>query len=584
MPHLVIFNPDQWRGDVLGHLGNAGAVTPNLDRWVATDAVSFRYAFCQNPVCTPSRCSFMTGWYPHVRGHRTMFYMLRPDEPVLLKRLKDNGYFVWWGGKNDLVPAQHGYDPYCDVKHDPRAAGRPVRPMFAMDRQREWRGPPGSDTYYSFYVGRLDVPAGEDHYHDSDWAHVQGAIDLIRRYGRGQGPAAQAGKPLCLYLPLTYPHPPYAVEDPWYSMIDRTQLPPRLPTPDGWRGKPSLLKGIWERQRLQSWTEERWTELRATYYGMCARVDHQFGLVMDALREAGLYDDTAVFFFPDHGDFTGDYGLVEKTQNTFEDCLVRVPLLIKPPRGVPVRPRVSEAIVELIDVPATVEALTGLPPTHTHFGRSLLPVLAGETDEHRDAAFCEGGRRHGERQAMELESTSSQDPSGLYWPRVGLQSSEGPEHTKAAMCRTREFKYVRRLYEPDELYDLCARTPGSCAMWRMMRVTRACWRNSRSGCSPGTKTPATWCRSTPTAGASGGPHLLGAAGAPQAGTGAEGVVGVLSPVRPRALDESVTFSFSKPMTWPAPPLMRTVSSPTASAVISVDGSPSQMVSVARSGS
>jgi arylsulfatase A-like enzyme len=98
--------------------------------------------------------------------------------------------------------------------------------------------------------------------------------------------------------------------------------------------------------------------------------------------------------------------------------------------------------------------MCGLTPEHTHFGRSLLPVLAGDTDEHRDAVFCEGGRLHGETQCMELESLSSQDPLAQYWPRVGLQSSEGPEHTKAVMCRTREFKYVRRLYEQDELYDL----------------------------------------------------------------------------------------------------------------------------------
>jgi arylsulfatase A-like enzyme len=55
---------------------------------------------------------------------------------------------------------------------------------------------------------------------------------------------------------------------------------------------------------------------------------------------------------------------------------------------------------------------------------------------------------------MELESASSQKPSGLYWPRVNLQTSEGPEHTKATMCRTKDYKYVRRLYEQDELYDL----------------------------------------------------------------------------------------------------------------------------------
>lgn len=443
-PHIIIFNPDQWRSDVMGHLGNAAAVTPILDRFVESEAVSFRNAFCQNTVCTPSRTSFMTGWYPHVRGHRTMYHMLKPDEPCLLKTLKDEGYFVWWGGKNDLVPGQNGYTDYCNVKYMP---DEPVKRMFAMDREADWRGAPGSDTYYSFYVGKL-ATGGEDHYHDSDWANVLGAIDLIRNW--------RSEQPLCIYLPLTYPHPPYAVEDPWYSMIDRAALPPRLATPPGWEGKPSLLAGIWRRQNMHTWMEQRWTELRATYYGMCARVDHQFGLVLAALQETGMYDDTALFLFADHGDFTGDYGLVEKTQNTFEDCLSRVPFIIKPPAGVPLRPGVRDALVELIDFPATVEALTGVTPRHTHFGRSLLPVLAGETETHRDAVFCEGGRRHGERQAMELESSSSQVASGLYWPRVNLQTSEGPEHTKAAMCRTAQYKYVRRLYESDELYDLGA--------------------------------------------------------------------------------------------------------------------------------
>jgi len=440
-PHIVIFNPDQWRGDVLGHMGNPAAVTPNLDRMVQTDGVSFRYTFCQNPVCTPSRCSFMTGWYPHVRGHRTMHHMLRAGEPVLLRTLKENGYFVWWGGKNDLVPAQHGYDDYCHVKY------KPNRPLYPdLHRVEGWRGAPGSDTYYSFYYGWIERDDDEEYYYDSDWANVLGAIDLIK--------SAPKDQPLCIYLPLGYPHPPYAVEDPYYSMIDRSKIPPRIPTPDGWAGKPSILKGIHERQNLRGWTEDRWTELRATYYGMCARLDHQFGLLMEALREADMYDDTAVFFFSDHGDFTGDYGLVEKTQNTFEDCLTRVPFIIKPPAWIPVKPRVSEALVELIDFPATVEALTGITPVHTHFGRSLLPILVGETDEHRDAVFCEGGRLHGETHCMELESTSDQTPEGLYWPRLSLQRSEGPEHTKACMCRTKEFKYVRRLYETDELYDL----------------------------------------------------------------------------------------------------------------------------------
>ncbi|MCY4465378.1 MAG: sulfatase-like hydrolase/transferase [Chloroflexi bacterium] len=452
-PHIIIFNPDQWRGDVMGHLGNPAAVTPNLDRIIESDAVSFRHAFCQNPVCTPSRCSFMTGWYPHVRGHRTMFHMLRTDEPVLLKQLKDAGYFVWWGGKNDLVPRQDGFADYCDVKY---AAPGPLRPnLHSAD---DWRGDPEGDNYYSFYAGKLpNTPlgppdesggsVGDEVYYDKDWAMVDGACQQIRN--------APPDQPLCIYLPIGYPHPPYGVEDPWYSQIDRQAIPARLPCPD-WDKKPTLLGGIYARQGMQDWSEERLTELRATYYGMCARVDAQFGRLVAALKESGLYDDSAIFFFSDHGDFTGDYGLVEKTQNTFEDCLTRVPLIVKPPAHAPIQPGIRDQLVELIDFTATAYDWAGIDPGYDHFGRSLAGLIAGDESEGRDAVFCEGGRLFGEEQAKEKESPAYDDPGVLYWPRAQMQKSESGSHSKAAMCRTQKHKYVRRLYERDELYDLRA--------------------------------------------------------------------------------------------------------------------------------
>jgi len=424
-------------------MGNPAAVTPNLDNLCRTEGVSFRHAFCQSPVCTPSRCSFMSGWYPHVRGHRTMFHMMAPDEPVLLRRLREEGYFVWWGGKNDLTPGQDSIEPYCDVRNP--TDWPPLRGEIPPDPA--WRGSPQGDNYYSFYQGRLDK-GPEDFFIDFDWKQVTGALDFINGY--------DGDKPLCVYLPLHFPHPTYRVEEPWYSIIDRAKVPPRGPTPPGFAGKPGMLKGIYHRQQMQNWSEERFTELRATYLGMCARVDHQYGMIADALKARCMYEDTALFVFSDHGDFTGDYGLVEKTQNTFEDCLTRVPLLIKPPSGIPVKPRISDALVELIDFPATVEALLGIEPRHTHFGRSLLPLIAGERDDHRDAVFCEGGRLHGETHCMEIESNPENNPSDLYWPRQQMQRSEGPEHTKAVMCRTGRYKYVRRLYERDELYDLAA--------------------------------------------------------------------------------------------------------------------------------
>lgn len=105
-PNIIIFNPDQMRADSLHHLGNPASITPTLDQMAAADSVSFRNAFCQNPVCVPSRCSFMTGLYPHVHGHRTMGHLLHAEEPSLLKELKDAGYYVWANARNDLVAEQ----------------------------------------------------------------------------------------------------------------------------------------------------------------------------------------------------------------------------------------------------------------------------------------------------------------------------------------------------------------------------------------------------------------------------------------------------------------------------------------------
>jgi arylsulfatase A-like enzyme len=377
--------------------------------------------------------------------------MLRqPDDNNLLKTLKDGGYHVWWGGKNDLVPAEDGFDDYCHVKyskgynelHDPDLPQ--PRSLYAADRADEWRHP-GTDDYYSFYVGRIDK--GEaPYYRDGDWAAVEGAIEMIRN--------APDDRPLCIYLCLAYPHPPYGVEEPWYSMIDRDKIPDRVPAPDDWSGKSMFMPEYHRRLGMETWTEDRWRELRAVYYGMAARVDHQVGLIVDALKERGIYDETGMFFFSDHGDYTGDYGLVEKSQICFEDCLTHVPFVVKPPKDHAVKPRVSEALVELTDLTATVEAMTGLTMPQTSFGRSLLPLIAGETDSHRDAVFCEGGLLEEEAHFPAADAPTAPDPAGLYYPRQSMQTERIEYFGKATMLRTERYKLINRVYEEDELYDL----------------------------------------------------------------------------------------------------------------------------------
>lgn len=439
-PHIIIFNPDQFRADALHHMGCEASITPNLDMTAKEDGVSFKNAFCQNPVCTPSRCSFMTGWYTHVNGHRTMYHMLRSHEPVLLKKLKENGYYVWWGGKNDLVPGQYDELEYCS--HYNRTK-RPIKTNLHQTAP-DWRGSKDSDNYYSFYAGEQECDE-DGTYIDEDWANVLDAIDFINNYDSEQ--------PLCIYLPLSYPHPPYGVEEPYYSSIERNKVWPPKKRYENWDDKPSILKGIRDNQNMTGWSNERLVELKATYLAMCSRIDKQYGMILDALKEKNIYDDSAIFTFSDHGDFTGDYGLVEKTQNTFQDCLTNVPLVIKPPAWIDSKPRITEAMTELIDFTATVYDLTGIQPGYTHFGKSLLPVISGEKDELRDAVFCEGGRLKSEKHCNEHQSTSY-GTDFLYSPRINLQLGDGPEHSKAIMLRTKHYKYVYRVGEKHELYDL----------------------------------------------------------------------------------------------------------------------------------
>ena len=440
-PNIIIFNPDQMRADSLAHLGNPASFTPFLDAFAETEAVSFRHAFCQNPVCVPSRCSFTTGLYPHVNGHRTMAHLLRPHETSIFEELKNAGYHVWMNARNDLVAGQvpglverHASEIYYGGGASTDAPGGDVP-----------RGAPGGKEFYSHFGGRLGLDENGRNY-GADDEDVDAAIARIRR--------KPAGQPLCLFLGLINPHPPYQVEEPYYSAIDRARLPKRVRAEEG-RGKADIEAAIRARQGMERYTQQDWDELRACYLGMCMKVDDMFRRLCDALKEAGEYDNSAIFFFSDHGDYTGDFGLTEKAQNSFEDCLTNVPLLIKPPKGFPLDAGISDSLVELVDFYATAMDFAGVAPTHTHYGRSLRAVLQNRKTPLRDFVTCEGGRNPGETHCDEFhaggpEGTSKFSP---YWPRHFAQT-DPDAHAKGFMLRTGDWKLVSRVNGRDELYDL----------------------------------------------------------------------------------------------------------------------------------
>lgn len=153
-PNIVFFMPDQFRADALHHLGNEASYTPNMDA-LANEGVSFSDCYCQNPVCTPSRCSLMTGQYPHVHGHRTMNHLLRSHETNLLKTLKENGYYVAMSGRGDFLAGQDKeYEKKCVDKIFYAAP----KPNFTPPA----RPGKGEEGYFSFLRGTYETTDGKD--------------------------------------------------------------------------------------------------------------------------------------------------------------------------------------------------------------------------------------------------------------------------------------------------------------------------------------------------------------------------------------------------------------------------------------
>jgi arylsulfatase A-like enzyme len=420
-PNIVLFMPDQLRADCVGAFGNTIVQTPNIDA-LARRGTVFSQAFAQSSLCSPSRASIFTGWYSHVYGHRRLEYLLKPWEPNLLRSFKEAGYSVACAGLRGDTFAPGVGEASCDFY------GYIVPPRAVF---RDFPYPQGHKLTDAFYYGRRDV---EGVPLDLDEAAVQTAEQWLM---------ANPREPWLLFVPLAFPHPPWGVEEPWFSMHDRKRMPKRIIAPLD--DKPQYMRNIVERYGTDRLDEDDWAEITATYYGMISRIDSQLGRLMKTVESVGAASNTAWAFFPDHGDYMGDFGLIEKWHSGLHESLLRNPLVISAP-GMPAGNR-CDALVELVDLLPTLFEIAAIEAQHTHFGRSLVPLLKDGSLPHRDEVFAEGGFLVEEARLLE---------KGRFFPyhnKIGLQQ-DFPESVGKAMCvRTKEWTYVYRLYEKAELYD-----------------------------------------------------------------------------------------------------------------------------------
>ncbi len=384
-PNILWICTDQQRFDTLRSLGNTHIHTPNLDR-LLEQGVSFERTYCQSPVCTPSRASFLTGRYPRTTGITRNGNDKCPDDEVLVPQiLSDHGYTCGLIGKlhlsaadgrTEVLPKQHGYDmvKWC---HGPRDG------WGDDNAYQKWLRSQGVswDTDYHGKDGGIDPE-----FHQTTWC----ANEAIRFAGDN------ADKPWMLSINIFDPHHPFDPPAAYKAKYPAEDMP--LPK---WRegeldNKPLIQRDDHENggqsglgPACKSMSDRDIQEYISDYYAMVDLIDVQMGRLIDHLDATGQRDNTVIIFHSDHGEMLGDHGLILKGGHFYEE-LVHVPLIVSCPAKMQSNLR-SHGLVELVDLAPTILDLAGIDVPLAMQGKSLAAILNGTAtpDHHKDAVYCE---------------------------------------------------------------------------------------------------------------------------------------------------------------------------------------------------
>ena len=376
-PNILWYCTDQQRFDTIGALGNPHVQTPTIDGLVR-EGVAFNNTYCQSPICTPSRASFMTGLYPsRARNTRNGNDTFPEDTPLISKLIADSGYRCGMIGKFHLVSAGKRPEPrlddgftYWQHSHAPRD---------------DW--PEGTHAYADWVRekgGDLDaMRESEDRvppeFHQTTWAS-DCAIDFISQN--------HSGKPWLLNINVYDPHPPFIPPKQYEERFKAEDMPgPHFKESDLAHQK--SLESVDFQQKSRRPEECKAKSAQAKYYAMIALIDDQLARILQTLDETGQRENTVIILTSDHGETLGDHGLMFKGCRFYEG-LVKVPLIFSCP-GKFKSDLQCDGLVELLDLSATLLDIAGLGIPEYHQGQTLTPILEGrESGDHiRESARCE---------------------------------------------------------------------------------------------------------------------------------------------------------------------------------------------------
>jgi uncharacterized sulfatase len=375
-PNVLLIVADDLN-DSLGCFGNSIVQSPNIDR-MAARGVKFERAYCQYPVCNPSRTSMLTGLRPEKTGVMSNGTHPIPDKndpPLLPRFLRDSGYFSARVGKIyhdskrmlDGKPLRTTDDPAgWDISEDEPITDEDPEEAAAI-REAQQGGEPRR-------IAKLDVKDEET-----------GDGFVARRVVKIMEEKLAKDRPFFLAAGFRKPHLPWVAPRKYFDLYPLEKIvPPSYPADH----IKSLLPVAGNETVKQEVPPQQAKEFIAAYYACISLMDAQVGLILDALERLKFLDNTLIVFVGDHGFHLGDHGMWGK--NTLFEQSVKAPLIICGPG---VSSRACSRTVEFLDVYPTVADLCGLSSPGALQGVSLRPLLSNPDASWDRPAFT--SLRHG---------------------------------------------------------------------------------------------------------------------------------------------------------------------------------------------
>ncbi|MFM5895106.1 MAG: choline-sulfatase [Novosphingobium sp.] len=362
-PNILILMADQMAAPFLPFIAPSPVRVPTLTR-LAEEGVLFRSAYCNSPLCAPSRFSMMAGQLPSRIGAYDNAAELPATTPTMAHYLRRGGYRTILAGKMHFVgPDQlHGFEERLTTDIYPADFG--WTPDWSnFEHRPSW--------YHSMDSVLTAGPCIRSNQLDFDEEAVfvtrRKLLDIARDNDE---------RPFFLTLSLTHPHDPYAIHQKYWDRYDDTEIPmPRVHVPvDDLDPHSRRLRHVCGLD-LDAVSEAQVHAARRAYFGSMSFVDDQFGMILETLDETGMREDTIVIVCGDHGDMLGERGLWYKMH--FFEGAARVPMIVHAPGRY--QPRVIDASVSLVDLLPTLLDMAEIAdePAVPLDGQSLMPHLQG---------------------------------------------------------------------------------------------------------------------------------------------------------------------------------------------------------------